>query len=277
MENNPNNSSEKDITNNKVQSSKFSKIRLALLYILIGGLVVSALISVAAILIGEFNSSIIKALATTFVFVAHSLVVIGIVSADSRNQIGKSLVSSTMLAATIANLFTMTLGIWDLWWDGSSWKAFLIYNLIIGSAFLIAGTLKLRLKHLATSITAWTTTALIINLALLLGPWIAAPDASWISDFYFRLIGAIAILASTSLILLVIFNRIALSQKPELSQTRPAVSKLSTGLLAINIVVGILVAIFWVYGLAYFLVKATNYNETPYQYEDSYYDDSYYR
>lgn len=271
-ENNP------DQTDNKKElSSKFSKIRLALLYVLIGGLVVSALISVAAILIGEFNSSIVKALATTFVFVAHSLVVLGIVSADTRNQIGKSLVSSTILAATIANLFTMTLGIWDLWWDGSSWKAFLIYNLIIGSAFLIAGTLKLRLKHLATSITAWVTTGFIINLAMLLAPWIAAPEATWISDFYFRLIGAVAILASTALILLVIFNRIALSQKPELSKTRPSGNKLSAGLLAINITVGVLVSVFWVYGLAYFLVKATNYNDTPYQYEDSYYDDSYYQ
>jgi len=250
-------------------TNKFGKIRLALLYVLIGGLVVSALISVAAILIGEFNESILKALGTTFVFVIHSLLVLGIVSADTNNQLGKTIVSTTILATVIASMLTSTLGIWDLWWDDASWKAFLIYNLLIGSAFLIAGTLKLRLKHLATQTLAWLTVALIGTLTALLAPWIAAPNADWISDFYFRLIGAVAILASTSLILLVIFNRIALSQRPGLSKTRPASKPLAPGALAINITVGVIVSFFWVYGLAYFIVQATHMSEKP-QYQDSY-------
>ena len=72
-----------------VKEQRLGKLRLAFLYVLIGGLILSALISVFGILIGEFNSVIQKALLTTFIFVSHSLIVLALVSADTKNQIGR--------------------------------------------------------------------------------------------------------------------------------------------------------------------------------------------
>jgi hypothetical protein len=105
---------------------KIGKLKSAILYVLIGGLVISALISIVAILIGEFNSVITKALLTTFVFVTHSLIILALVSADRNNSIGKAVIPSTIFLAIIANMFTTTLGTWNVIDGDVTWRAFLL-------------------------------------------------------------------------------------------------------------------------------------------------------
>ena len=237
------------IPEKKTEDSKVGKLKLAFLYILIGGLVISALISVVAILIGEFNTVVQKALLTTFIFVAHSLFALAIVLADKNDRIGKSLISTTILAAVILNMLTLTIGTWDLWSNDYSWKAFFIYMLAIGSSFLLAATLKLRLAHTATNIAVYTTFGLILFLTLLIVPWLVVPGADVLNGLYFRSIGATAILATTALSLSIIINRIAIGKNPELKKTRPTNPPVATGILAIYITIGIIVACYWIYGL----------------------------
>ncbi|MFY9227958.1 MAG: hypothetical protein WAO28_01360 [Candidatus Microsaccharimonas sp.] len=236
--------------------AKFGKLRLAFLYILIGGLAISALISVIAILIGEFNQAVVKALLTTFIFVTHSLLVLAIVSSDKHNQLGKSLIPTTILGAVIANMLTSTLGTWELWLNNLSWKSFLFYMLVIGVVFLITVILKLRLAHKATNTLVYVTVGLLVLMTTILTPWVFAPDAAFIGDFYFRLIGAVTILSATALSIAAIVNRIAVAQNRKLVGSDPKSLPITGGTLAINIVVGIMVAIFWSYGLTVLLTQA---------------------
>ena len=233
----------------KVTESKFSKLKFAFLYILIGGLVVSAIISVVALLIGDFNASIQKALFTTFIFVSHSLLALAIVTADRFDRLGKSLVPTVILGVVIANMVTSSLGTWEVWGGEYSWRSVVFYMLLVGTAFIVSGAMKLRLAHRASQVSTHVTVGLVILLAVILTPWIFEPTANFINDFYFRLIGAVSILAGTAFILNLIFNRIVVARNAALAKTGPKSQPMSAGMLAVVITFGSVAALFWSIGL----------------------------
>lgn len=233
------------------------KIKLAFMYVLIGGLVVSALVSIAAILVGEFNDVIQKALWTTVIFVSHSLLILTLVSADRHNQIGRSLLPTVILGVILANMVTTTFGTWDILKDDLAWRLVGVYTLLIGSSFLVTAVQKLRLRHTTTLAAAYSTLGLIGLWTLLLMPWILI-DIKLLDDFYFRLVGAATILTATALAVTVIIRRIALAQTPELRDTKPAREPLSGGMLAVLITVGSLTAFVWFIGFFAFIVSAVN-------------------
>lgn len=256
---------------------KMGRIKLGFLYVVIGGLVISALISVVAILVGEFNEVVRRALGTTFIFVTHSLLILAIVSADRDNQIGRKIVPTTILATIILNVLTSTLGIWGIWDGEYSWRALLAYALLIGSAFMVTGSLRLIIAHQMTKILTYATVTLILATTALLLPWVLL-DSSSFTDLYFRLVSAFSILAVTSLVILVIIRRIALSSHPALKASIPAKTSTPNGMMAILVTIGTLVAIFWLYGFFAFVGQAAErqYDNTVSP-SDDYSSDSYTR
>jgi hypothetical protein len=231
--------------------------------------VISALISIVAILIGEFNSVITKALLTTFVFVTHSLIILALVSADRNNSIGKAVIPSTIFLAIIANMFTTTLGTWNVIDGDVTWRAFLLYALAIGSSFIIAGALRLRLAHKATNAAVYTTVGSAIALTLILIPWVAAPDAEWLGSFYYRVIAVLAILGATAFSLSVIFNRIAIAANQTLNSIAQPKATVVGGMLAIYIVTAFIVGAIWLYGLGSLIGSASSADEPVYQYDET--------
>ncbi|HEY8885980.1 MAG TPA: hypothetical protein VIM31_00565 [Candidatus Microsaccharimonas sp.] len=256
----------------KLIDPKLGKIKVAFLYVLIGGLIVSALISVVAILIGQFNEVVVKALLTTFIFVTHSLLILAFVSADRHNTLGKNIFPTTIFIAIVANMFTTTLGTWGVWDNDISWRAFLLYTLAIGSAFIATGVLRLRVAHRNTNIAVYATVFFLALLTAILVPWVLSTDASWLGSFYYRVIGAITILGATTVSLSVIFNRIAVSQNPALVKKPQARVDIPGGLLAIYIVIGTVVGFAWMFGLSAILVSASSVNKPTYDYNTQYYN-----
>lgn len=233
-----------------VQATKISNIKRAFLYVLVGGLVVSAIISISAILVGEFNSVISKSLLTTLVFMTHSLLVLGIILADKDNTVGRALVPTVILGSVIASMLTSSLGIWQVWDADYSWRAIMLYSLLIGAAFLYVWTRQARINHTITKIAVNTALVTIALLVVALSIWIIAPESViGESPYLYRAIGAISILGITSLAVAAIFNRVAVTQKPELAATAPAGEKYRGSMLAIVITVGSIVAMFWFVGL----------------------------
>jgi len=241
------------------EPSKFGQLRSFFLYVLIGGLVISAIISIFAILIGEFNEVIQKALLTTFIFMSHSLLVLAVISSDKYNQIGKSLLPTVVLGAIVANMVTTTFSTWGIWSGETSWKAFNLYILLIGGAFLIEATMKLALKHKATTYAVNTTVVAIGLLTIALIPWIFV-QAEDLGSFYFRLVSALTVFAGTALSITVILNRIALATHADLRAAIVKPSATPQGLLAIYIVVGTITAFFWFYGFIAFVSQAAHSN-----------------
>ncbi len=258
--------------------SKLGKLKLAFLYVLIGGLVISALISVVAILIGEFNDIVQKAIATTISLVVHSSIVLLVILADRTNQLGKAIVPTTFVVTVIASMVTSALGLWGVWGDDLSWRMVNVYALAIGIAFIIDGLMRLRLKTQLMQVLPYVTIGLFALLGLVLIPWILFFDATWVTDVYYRIIGATAILAVTSLVVTAIVNRISIAQKPELAKTKTTIPAYTSGMMAIIITVGVFTAFFWLYGFGAFVAGAASYepqNSTAPAY-DQYNKDSQY-
>lgn len=239
--------------------SKLGKLKLAFLYVLIGGLVLSALISVVAILIGEFNSMVQKAIITTVSLVIHSSLVLLVVLADRNNQLGKSIVPTTFVVTIIASMITSSLGLWDVWSDDISWRMVNVYALVIGTAFLVDGLLRLRLQKQVMQVLPYLAIGLFVLLMIAFAPWILFFDQPWVTDLYYRIIGAIAILAVTALVITAIVNRISVAQNPELAKNAPKLPAHSQGMLGIVITLGVVTSFFWFFGLTTFLYQASTY------------------
>ncbi len=240
--------------------SRLGKLKLAFLYVLIGGLVLSALISVTAILIGEFNSIITKAILTTVSLVIHSTLTLLIVLADKKNQLGKTIMPTTLLVVVIANMITSSLGLWDVWGNDLSWRMVNVYAFVIGIAFLVEGLLKLRLRNQLMQVLPYISIGLVFLLAVCFIPWILFFDASWITDLYYRIITAIAILAVTAIVITTIMNRIAIAQHPQL-RTAPQPATYTGGMLGILITLGVFTSFFWFYGFIAFVYQASTYGQ----------------
>lgn len=235
-------------------SERITRLKSAFLYVLIGGLAASAITSVIALLIGQFNSAILKSLLTIFIFFAHGLFILALLWADRHNQVGKLLLPTSILVLAFSNLITTTLGTWEIISTETAWRALGLYILLLGGVFITVGLLRLRIAQQATQIALFAAIGLIAAAVLSLIPWVLQV----VEDFdplYFRIVAAITILATAAFLIALIMRGIATGHRPELKATAPAKHPVSGGLLAIYITTGSIAALVWSSGFTGFLVS----------------------
>lgn len=242
-----------------VDTERIGKLKLWLLYVLIGGLVAAALIAIVAVLVGEFNTVLQKALGTIFIFVTHSLFILGLVWTDTQNRLGRSIIPTTLLATGLANIVTSTLGTWEIISTETAWRAVLFYMLLIGSAFLTTAAFRLRVPVKTIQILTYVTVGSIVAWTLMLTPWVFAVVENF-NPLYFRIIAALTILVATTLLVTVILRTIALAREVGLREkikAERAAKKMHGGLLAYYIVIGIIVSQVWFVGMIGFIADST--------------------
>ncbi|MFZ1301300.1 MAG: hypothetical protein WAQ27_01825 [Candidatus Microsaccharimonas sp.] len=243
--------------------TRLGKLKLAFLYVLIGGLAASALVSIVALLIGSFNSEIQKSLLTIFVFFSHSLFILALLWSDKNNDVGRSVLPTAIFVLALANMVTTTLSTWEIISAETAWRALGLYMLTIGAVFVITGTLKLRINQQATKVILYATVATISALVLALAPWVLEVVSEF-SPLYYRIVAALSILGSTLFIIALIIRGIALAHNPELAATKPVAKPIPGGLLAIYITVGTIAAIVWCSGFAGFIISAVQSSQPSY-------------
>jgi hypothetical protein len=258
------------------EPSRISRLKLAFMYVLIGGLAASALTAIIALLVGSFNSEIQKSLLTIFIFFTHSLFILALLWSDKHNQVGQSILPTSLFVLALANMVTTTLSTWEIISSEGAWRALGLYVLILGAVFVITGLMQLFINHKATKIGIYASIGTISVLVASLVPWVLhiVGNSGRFDPFYFRLVAALAILASTVFIITVILRAIALARQPELKQTKPASKPIPQGLLAIYITVGVITALVWWSGLAGFVITAIESSQPVYQgsgYSNRYY------
>ncbi len=229
-------------------SARITKLKSAFLYVLIGALVISAIVAVMALLIGQFNASIGRSFLTIFILFAHSLFILGLLWADTRNQVGRNLLPTTILALTFANMLTTMLATWDIISIDTAWRTFWLYFLILGTVYIISGSLKLRIAHTATQVTLYTAVGLISLAVLSLVPWVLDIFSPF-DPIYFRIIAALSILATTAYMIAIIMRGLAIGRNQAIKATRPVGPKTPSGLLAIYITLGVFASIVWLVGI----------------------------
>lgn len=256
------------------QPSRLSKLKTAFLYVLIGALAASALTAVLALLIGnQFNAAIGRSLLTIFILFIHSLFILAILWADTRNQVGRKLLPTTVLGLTFANMITTMLGTWDIIPNETAWRAFGFYFLILGAAFIMAGTLKLRLEHTATQSAVYAAVGLIGITVLALSPWVL-DLFSPLDQLYFRIVAALSIVTTTVYMIAIILRGIAVGHNPALKSTAPKSEPVPGGMLVILITLGTITSMVWFFGLIALIVNGVE-STNPGYYDNSR-DDYYY-
>jgi hypothetical protein len=251
-------------TPNPIEPARIGQLKLAFMYVLIGGLAASALTAIVALLIGSFSSEIQKALLTIFIFFSHSLFILALLWADKNNQVGRSLLPTFIFAAALANMITSTLSTWEIISADGAFYALCEYVLLIGAAFIIVGTLKLTINHMATKVGVYVSVGSVAALALVLSPWVLHIFERF-DPLYFRTIAALSILASTAFLITLILRGIALARKPELKASKPVSAPIPQGMLAIYITVGVFASMFLWAGLVGFIVSAVESGQPTYE------------
>ena len=237
------------------KTGRLSKLKLAFLYVLIGGLAASALTAIIALLVGSFNTEIQKSLLTIFIFFSHSLLILGLLWADKNNEVGRKVLPTTIFVLTLADMITTTLATWEIIGNDTAWRAVGLYFLVIGAVFVITGILKLRINLQSTKIGIYVTIGAISAFVIALIPWVLQIFTP-LDPLYFRIVAALSIFTSTAFLITIILRAIALSHHAELSSTKPSSKLAPSGLLAIYITIGTITAMVWCAGLTGFLVSA---------------------
>lgn len=245
-------------------SSRLTRLKTAFLYVLIAGLAAAALTSVFALLIGQFNSSIVKSLLTITTFFTHSLLILALLWADRHNQVGRHILPTTLITLVFANMITSTLGTWEIISNVTAWRCLGFYFLIMGAAFIIVGILRLRIAQQATQVALNVTAGLIAATVLSVAPWVLQV-VNVFDPLYFRVVAALSILAATAFIISIIIRGIALGNNDSLKLTAPVKEAIPGGLLAIYITVAVITGMVWLTGFTSFMISGIDAsNPSPY-------------
>ena len=198
-------------------TSRAANLNKYFLYTLVAGLIISALISIVAVLVGEFNSTMARALGTTVSMVGHTLVALLIVSVGSRHKKGGSLILSALLTITIASFITSILAIWQIIKGGIIGDLYGVYFYTFCAVLWIQLLLKIGKNALdkathATSLVGVGFTALFYALLV---PTVFIHYPNRAAEFHLRALAAAAIALATVSVLAIVFHRIHLFKHPE--------------------------------------------------------------
>lgn len=223
-------------------NEKRGQFRKYFLYVLIGGVVISAIISIVAILIGEINDYISRALLTTLSMVIHAMVALAFMSATSKDRsIGQEIVTNTLFTITIASFFTSTLSIWKVISGDMTMDFYQLYLYALVAAFIVQVLLSVNVIDKVTNRLMQTSVGLTAFMWLYLIPSVFDDGypKGW-PEIYYRGIAAIGILLGTVLVLVTIFHRLYLTKHPEVVAARgPRAGGIPVWLIVVLCVVGL--------------------------------------
>lgn len=184
-------------------------IRKWFFYILIVGLIVSAVISIIAVLIGEINDVVTRALWTTFIMVLHSLIAVGLlsISTNKRNPNADEVALNILVGLTIASFVSSALGTWGVL---SGAVVSDLYKLIFYALFadlLIFILLHSRMTDRAIARSAMASIGITVAFFIYLIPNVFTNSLNYtLPDIYNRGVAAFSILLSTAVVITIVFH-----------------------------------------------------------------------
>ncbi|HEY0965177.1 MAG TPA: hypothetical protein VGE13_01730 [Candidatus Saccharimonadales bacterium] len=233
--------------------TKSIPVKKYIMYVLIGGLVLSALISIVAVLAGEFNDTVGRAFGTTLTIMLHSLLGLLFLSVKRSRSLSGAILINTTFTLIVASMMTSILGIWDIVPGRIVGDLYSTYLLTVVAALIISGLVSAHIKDKVVGGLAWGASGTVVVAFISLIPWIFAEFPASLPQFYFRVVAALFILAATVTILTVIFDRLFMIKHPELkAPTNPNAMP-----LWVKILLGFLIFIFggwWIIVLLFGLV-----------------------
>jgi hypothetical protein len=187
-------------------------------YVVIGGVILTAIMAIFAIFVGEFNSYILKALASVFWMTVHVLLALVFVNFNSSNSpFWKTMFVNIAFAITIASFFTSFLSIWEIINEIDTINLYEAYWWGLVSSAFIALLIKINISDDKNTGIAIKTTIGLVALEFVYSLfWIFSYTPDLLGELYWKFFATFSILLGTSSILVVVLRRIYVSKHPEL-------------------------------------------------------------
>lgn len=197
---------------------KFAEFKKFFIFNLIGSLIISAIVAVITVLMGEFNEMTGRVFFTLAMVVCHSLISLGFIWDDERQNTFERLAFFTdvLFLIIVVSFVTSIFGIWKIIPLDTVWNLYQTY-VVIGFASLHGDILSKVLgkeKYMDTVI--FTNYFFMFIVVLLLFPVIFVDNPLKIlGEMYYRIMGATAIIDGTLSVLTIIFYKLFINKHPQ--------------------------------------------------------------
>lgn len=189
-----------------------SPIRQYLFWVLIGGLIISAAISIVGVLIGSFNEVIGKSLLTTLSLVVHALIGLAVTHHFAQKKtLSAKIIAYALFTVTVLSLFTSVGTIWGNMGLPMQANLYATYLLGLGLS-LVAAAITQECVDVRTKRFVKASIVIMAIMYLLTIPVIFADNHYILPDIYIRIIWALVILCVTLIMLTAIFGTLAITK-----------------------------------------------------------------
>lgn len=189
------------------------------LFNLIGSLIISALVAVVTVLIGEFNDISMRILLTLLMVMIHSLVSLAFIWDDERQSTFHrlSFFKNVLFILIVISFVTSLFGIWEIVPGNTIGDLYQTY-FVVAFAALHGDILSKALnKTRYLDIIIYANYLFMIIVVFMLQPIIFLNNAlSVMGEMYFRFLGAAGIIDGTLSILTIILYKIYIHKHPRI-------------------------------------------------------------
>jgi hypothetical protein len=196
----------------------FAEFKKFFIYNMILALVVSAVVAVVSVLVGDFTETAARVLWTLLIVMLHSLVALCFIWDDERKGTFDrlSFFINVVFILIVVSFFTSIFGIWDIFSSGTVWETYRTF-FVFGFAALHADILSKALnKENYIDGVVYANYLFMLIVVVMLMPIIYMENAfTELGAFFFRLLGAMAIIDGTLSMLTIIFYKLFMHKHPK--------------------------------------------------------------
>ena len=196
----------------------FKEFKKFFIFCLIGSLIVSALVAVITVLIGEFNEVTGRVFFTLAMVVVHSFISLAFIWDDERQNTFERLAFfiNVLFTLIVLSFLTSIFGIWKILPSDTVARLYQTF-FVIGFASLHGDVLsKVFHKERYLDTMIYANYLFIAAVVLMLEVIIFTDNAYYtLGEMYYRVLGAVAIVDGTLSVLTIIFYKLYIAKHPE--------------------------------------------------------------
>ena len=197
----------------------FAELKKFFLFNLIGSLIISAIVAVITVLFFEFNEITGRVFFTLLMVAIHSIISLTFIWNDERQHTFETLsfFINTLFILIILSFITSIFGIWKIIPGDMILKIYATY-FVLGFAALHGNILAKALdKETYLNVIIYINYLFMALVVLMLQPLIYIENPEKIlGEFFFRGLGALAIIDGTLSILTIIFYKLYMNKHPKI-------------------------------------------------------------
>lgn len=197
----------------------FAEFKKFFIFNLIGSLIISALIAVVTVLIGDFNDISGKVLWTLVVVILHSLVSLAFIWNDEKQHTFEkwSFFASIMFLFIVLSFIVSVFTVWEII-PGDVFAKIYATFFVIAFAALHGEVLSKALdREEYLNVMIYVNYLFMLVVVLMFQPLIYVDNAARVlGEAFFRIFGAVAIIDGTLSLLIIIFYKLYMHKHPKI-------------------------------------------------------------